>query len=193
MSSSAPRMSSSLFHMAFGLPSDLADERLAEDAGGTDGEGEDEENEPRGLAPSAPEIEAGDALQRAEEHAHHHHAETRLEARDHRDREGLEDQRRSHGGADRGDGRDEDAGDRGHDARERVGKLHRLRRGDAHQFARVAIGGYRVERLPEERLPLEDLDRSHDGEDAEDRKSTRLNSSHVSISYAVFCLNKKNR
>src|SRR5699024_11972582 len=25
----------------------------------------------------------------------------------------------------------------------------------------------------------------------EDRKSTRLNSSHVSISYAVFCLNKK--
>src|SRR5699024_12081688 len=27
--------------------------------------------------------------------------------------------------------------------------------------------------------------------DALDRKSTRLNSSHVSISYAVFCLNKK--
>src|SRR5207249_7422139 len=25
-----------------------------------------------------------------------------------------------------------------------------------------------------------------------DRKSTRLNSSHVSISYAVFCLNEKN-
>src|SRR5699024_11270980 len=29
-------------------------------------------------------------------------------------------------------------------------------------------------------------------EAAEDRKSTRLNSSHVSISYAVFCLKKKN-
>src|SRR5699024_11419072 len=29
------------------------------------------------------------------------------------------------------------------------------------------------------------------GDDAEDRKSTRLNSSHVSISYAVFCLKKK--
>src|SRR6202789_3767667 len=28
---------------------------------------------------------------------------------------------------------------------------------------------------------------------AEDRKSTRLNSSHYSISYAVFCLKKKNR
>src|SRR5690606_3460050 len=28
--------------------------------------------------------------------------------------------------------------------------------------------------------------------DKEDRKSTRLNSSHVKISYAVFCLKKKN-
>src|SRR5207249_10732035 len=28
--------------------------------------------------------------------------------------------------------------------------------------------------------------------EARDRKSTRLNSSHVSISYAVFCLKKKN-
>src|SRR5207249_6373574 len=28
--------------------------------------------------------------------------------------------------------------------------------------------------------------------DRGDRKSTRLNSSHVSISYAVFCLKKKN-
>src|SRR5690242_21614559 len=32
-------------------------------------------------------------------------------------------------------------------------------------------------------------DRSRDG----DRKSTRLNSSHMSISYAVFCLKKKNK
>src|SRR5437870_6770217 len=30
------------------------------------------------------------------------------------------------------------------------------------------------------------------GHDLEDRKSTRLNSSHVAISYAVFCLKKKN-
>src|SRR5256885_12845575 len=28
---------------------------------------------------------------------------------------------------------------------------------------------------------------------AEDRKSTRLNSSHLVISYAVFCLKKKNK
>src|SRR5689334_24803884 len=31
------------------------------------------------------------------------------------------------------------------------------------------------------------------GELAADRKSTRLNSSHSSISYAVFCLKKKNK
>src|SRR2546430_7982481 len=31
---------------------------------------------------------------------------------------------------------------------------------------------------------------AHDGED---RKSTRLNSSHSQISYAVFCLKKKNK
>src|SRR5699024_12707917 len=30
------------------------------------------------------------------------------------------------------------------------------------------------------------------GLEVKDRKSTRLNSSHVSISYAVFCLKKKN-
>src|SRR5437773_12104848 len=28
--------------------------------------------------------------------------------------------------------------------------------------------------------------------DSKDRKSTRLNSSHITISYAVFCLKKKN-
>ena len=31
------------------------------------------------------------------------------------------------------------------------------------------------------------------GDRAVDRKSTRLNSSHVAISYAVFCLKKKNK
>src|SRR5258705_6786290 len=30
------------------------------------------------------------------------------------------------------------------------------------------------------------------GDPARDRKSTRLNSSHLGISYAVFCLKKKN-
>src|SRR5439155_25951415 len=46
------------------------------------------------------------------------------------------------------------------------------------------------------RLALDRLDqhgggpRAHDGGD---RKSTRLNSSHVAISYAVFCLKKKKK
>src|SRR5436309_10383087 len=35
--------------------------------------------------------------------------------------------------------------------------------------------------------------RSSSGGTAEDRKSTRLNSSHVKISYAVFCLKKKKK
>src|SRR3712207_8126530 len=37
-----------------------------------------------------------------------------------------------------------------------------------------------------------DLARQLDGVRVEDRKSTRLNSSHANISYAVFCLKKKN-
>src|SRR5947209_13382021 len=34
--------------------------------------------------------------------------------------------------------------------------------------------------------------RAHGDVHTEDRKSTRLNSSHANISYAVFCLKKKN-
>src|SRR5699024_11366247 len=41
-----------------------------------------------------------------------------------------------------------------------------------------------------ESLGVEDW-QSLDPHQYEDRKSTRLNSSHVSISYAVFCLKKK--
>src|SRR3712207_7914199 len=33
----------------------------------------------------------------------------------------------------------------------------------------------------------------HDHREPEDRKSTRLNSSHANISYAVFCLKKKKK
>src|SRR5699024_12202641 len=58
-----------------------------------------------------------------------------------------------------------------------------------------------IEELEREIASLEDivddqdkeikkLEKSKEGK-AEDRKSTRLNSSHVSISYAVFCLKKK--
>src|SRR5438477_3598714 len=46
-------------------------------------------------------------------------------------------------------------------------------------------------RGPVFRLPGEGRNRCHRLEPGRDRKSTRLNSSHMSISYAVFCLKKK--
>src|SRR5690606_39566765 len=56
-----------------------------------------------------------------------------------------------------------------------------------------------VNRLPANALPVQLIDLSSGREDVSfasllregDRKSTRLNSSHVKISYAVFCLKKK--
>src|SRR3712207_7657696 len=51
-------------------------------------------------------------------------------------------------------------------------------------------------RLPPGDLPghdrLDEPELRHDRVPVEDRKSTRLNSSHANISYAVFCLKKKN-
>src|SRR3712207_8444410 len=48
-----------------------------------------------------------------------------------------------------------------------------------------------------EPVAAERLARDHDrpvpGAHARDRKSTRLNSSHANISYAVFCLKKKKK
>src|SRR3989442_11317124 len=47
---------------------------------------------------------------------------------------------------------------------------------------------------PQSIQPFEHVRRISGTGDAEgDRKSTRLNSSHVRISYAVFCLKKKNK
>src|SRR5437870_8414385 len=42
-------------------------------------------------------------------------------------------------------------------------------------------------------IALLDLAGDDDRVDIRDRKSTRLNSSHVAISYAVFCLKKKKK
>src|SRR5437868_13140589 len=47
--------------------------------------------------------------------------------------------------------------------------------------------------LPTSGFSLGNLKRAPVGSDEVDRKSTRLNSSHVSISYAVFCLKKKKK
>src|SRR5690625_5419956 len=52
----------------------------------------------------------------------------------------------------------------------------------------------RGRRKDERRHPGAPCAAQHHGDDgSEDRKSTRLNSSHVAISYAVFCLKKKKR
>src|SRR5256885_11201816 len=51
----------------------------------------------------------------------------------------------------------------------------------------------RHRRRPDQYLPLRHLSATADiGQAVVDRKSTRLNSSHLVISYAVFCLKKKN-
>src|SRR5690606_41626285 len=47
-----------------------------------------------------------------------------------------------------------------------------------------------VGRIRDEPPAIGEVERLMDG-DGPDRKSTRLNSSHVKISYAVFCLKKK--
>src|SRR3712207_7754501 len=61
-------------------------------------------------------------------------------------------------------------------------------RGDPRALRERAAAG----RLPRLGVPPRDhRDREPDA-DAEDRKSTRLNSSHANISYAVFCLKKNN-
>src|SRR5690606_40886812 len=68
----------------------------------------------------------------------------------------------------------------GIERRERLGRQHplcRLREGLALPLELIEVVLCRERRQPD------DL-----GADVEDRKSTRLNSSHVKISYAVFCL-----
>src|SRR5690349_24242304 len=55
--------------------------------------------------------------------------------------------------------------------------------GDLLEDDRLARAGGR-----DDELALAEADGRHE---VQDRKSTRLNSSHVEISYAVFCLKKK--
>src|SRR5690348_10667460 len=61
----------------------------------------------------------------------------------------------------------------------RAGAAAQLLQGESapRRIAVRAVGGHRLERVGHE--------------DDADRKSTRLNSSHPSNSYAVFCLKKK--
>src|SRR3712207_7418252 len=68
-------------------------------------------------------------------------------------------------------------------SRERRGERRRGRQG-AHLVGRGASRGRRRAHRPRRRRPGRRGGRG-------DRKSTRLNSSHANISYAVFCLKKK--
>src|SRR5256885_4687704 len=73
----------------------------------------------------------------------------------------------------------------GHRLGNRDRNLTRLAEAIAHAAGPIAHHGERGEaELP---AALDDLRGT-----IEDRKSTRLNSSHLVISYAVFCLKKKN-
>src|SRR5699024_12460522 len=81
--------------------------------------------------------------------------------------------------------------------------LFRSRGHVLHQTAAAIDIQHRPAKPPQDRQDIERIDRiravkqarlvraaRHD-RNGPDRKSTRLNSSHVSISYAVFCLKKK--
>src|SRR5690554_7363414 len=66
--------------------------------------------------------------------------------------------------------------------------IFRLSKPEVGVFSAAGIDAPR-RHVREFRVSEEDLEAYTVGE--EDRKSTRLNSSHVRISYAVFCLKKK--
>src|SRR3712207_7803369 len=65
-----------------------------------------------------------------------------------------------------------------------LGKWHDVRRMDDRQVQPSFHGVV-------EKYSIDDLASDGIEPEREDRKSTRLNSSHANISYAVFCLTKK--
>src|SRR5690242_21415371 len=73
------------------------------------------------------------------------------------------------------------------DILDRAGEQHRPRRAQRDQGVLIEgqLFGRRAERFEVSAEPV------REGLVDQDRKSTRLNSSHMSISYAVFCLKKK--
>src|SRR3712207_8529557 len=81
-----------------------------------------------------------------------------------------------------------------------------LFRSQCKRLAHGLVAEDRVRRLPLRTLAVDlrqrvgeievdalDVETGHDGDLPLDRKSTRLNSSHANISYAVFCLKKKKK
>src|SRR5688500_19829380 len=68
-----------------------------------------------------------------------------------------------------------------------AGRVQEVVLNKAHRQLRAFLAVDRVDEPDHVRLQ-----RHEQRGNAEDRKSTRLNSSHLVISYAVFCLKKKN-
>src|SRR5438876_5928225 len=66
-----------------------------------------------------------------------------------------------------------------------------LFRSHCEVFSPKRITGITGSYLKKSREQADFIERLSRDRDSEDRKSTRLNSSHPSISYAVFCLKKK--
>src|SRR3712207_8669062 len=78
---------------------------------------------------------------------------------------------------------------RSHFALERLEARHAAR-GARHRHAAAML--HLVEEASREMWDAEEAAWVARLDDERDRKSTRLNSSHANISYAVFCLKKKN-
>src|SRR5690625_6992323 len=60
-----------------------------------------------------------------------------------------------------------------------------------HYMAKIELFKKQPVKWLMQKLNAFPVDRENPGPSSIDRKSTRLNSSHVAISYAVFCLKKK--
>src|SRR5687768_18278575 len=78
-------------------------------------------------------------------------------------------------------------------ARQRGGLIGVARQQREEAFQALGVEAEAWRELPQERAQLgAELEKTL-GEEVGDRKSTRLNSSHGYISYAVFCLKKKKK
>src|SRR5690606_40197017 len=77
------------------------------------------------------------------------------------------------------------------DARGSGGAHRPILRDGARVVRRGAVGATHADLQPDRRPPPAHPADQDQQRPREDRKSTRLNSSHVKISYAVFCLKKK--
>src|SRR3712207_6873973 len=64
---------------------------------------------------------------------------------------------------------------------------------ELHPSVRIIMSAYPIVSIWEAHLRPDDHPMIDSSMAEEDRKSTRLNSSHANISYAVFCLKKKKK